>query len=160
MGVSISQLNQPEDRKWLEKIWRERWGGVTMVTRGVEHHLRGLDGVIAVQGGKRLGAATYRIANEECELMSLDAVESGTGLGTRLLGQVEHVARERGCTRVWLITTNDNVDALRFYQRRGYRIGAIHTGAVDEARQVKPTIPATGYHDIPIHDEIELEKGL
>jgi len=67
---------------------------------------------------------------------------------------------ENGCRRVWLITSNDNLDALRFYQRRGLRLVAVHRGAIDEARRVKPSIPATGEYGIPVRDEIELELQL
>jgi len=82
----------------------------------------------------------------------------GQGAGTALLTAVEAAAAAAGCRRLWLITTNDNLDALRFYQRRGYRLAALYPGAVDEARRVKPTIPLVGNHGIPLHDELELEK--
>jgi hypothetical protein len=71
------------------------------------------------------------------------------------------LARDAGCTRLWLITTNDNVDALRFYQRRGFRLAALHAGAVDRSRtRLKPEIPEIGDHGIPLRDEIELELDL
>ena len=66
----------------------------------------------------------------------------------------------RGCSRTWLITSNDNVNAIRFYQRRGMRLVAVHRGAIDEARQLKPSIPLVGKHGIPIHDELEFELPL
>ncbi|MGD8245715.1 MAG: hypothetical protein PVG25_02965 [Anaerolineae bacterium] len=62
--------------------------------------------------------------------------------------------------RIWLITTNDNLAALRFYQRRGFSLVAVHPGAVDQARTLKPEIPAIGHSGIPIRDEIELELPL
>ena len=61
--------------------------------------------------------------------------------------------------RVWLVTTNDNLEALRFYQRRGFRLAQLRCGAVDEARRhLKPAIPASGFFGIPVHDEIVLEQ--
>ena len=65
--------------------------------------------------------------------------------------------------RAWLparglTTTNDNVDALRFYQRHGFRLVELRPGAVDAARRLKPEIPATGAHGIPLRDELELER--
>jgi hypothetical protein len=66
----------------------------------------------------------------------------------------------RGRGRLWLITSNDNLNAIRFYQRRGMRLTAVHRGAIDEARQIKPSIPLIGEHGIPIHDELELELRL
>jgi GNAT superfamily N-acetyltransferase len=93
-------------------------------------------------------------------LTSLNAVAAGKGVGSALLAAVENAVRAAGACRLWLITTNDNVDALRFYQRRGFRLTRLHAGAVDEARRLKPTIPAIGEYGIPIHDEIVLEKAL
>ncbi len=69
------------------------------------------------------------------------------------------VRRDAGCRRVWLTTSNDNLEALRFYQRRGLRIVAVHRGAIDRARELKATIPLVGRHGIEIHDEIELAIG-
>jgi hypothetical protein len=60
-----------------------------------------------------------------------------------------------------VLTTNDNVDALRFYQRRGFRLAELHPGAVDEARaRLKPEIPRVGDHGIPLRDELMLEKEV
>jgi GNAT superfamily N-acetyltransferase len=76
------------------------------------------------------------------------------------LSHVEREARNRGCRSVWLVTTNDNLHALGFYQRRGYRIVRVDPGAVDRARAMKPAIPLLGNDEIPIHDELVLEKRL
>jgi GNAT superfamily N-acetyltransferase len=104
-----------------------------------------------------LGLATYRIEGDEFELVTIDAVVAEAGVGSALLAVAKEVAAAEGCRRLWLITTNDNLDALRFYQRRGLRIAAVHRDAVDRARQIKPQIPAVGSSGIGIHDELELE---
>ncbi len=58
-----------------------------------------------------------------------------------------------------MVTTNDNLDALRFYQRRGFTIAEIRRRAVDESRRtLKPTIPDVGCFGIPVRDEIILER--
>jgi Acetyltransferase (GNAT) family len=76
-----------------------------------------------------------------------------------LIEAAAQLARRQGCTRLWVITTNDNVDALRFYQRRGFCLVRVHRGAVDRSRAtLKPEIPAAGAYGIPLRDEIELEK--
>lgn len=131
-----------------------------MVTRGRGHQLRDLRALIAWDGETRVGAATFCREGSEVELTSLNAVTLGAGIGSALISAVEDAARLAGATRLWLITTNDNLDALRFYQRRGYRLAHIDVGAVDEARRIKPTIPELGDYGIPIHDEIELAKQL
>jgi len=92
--------------------------------------------------------------------VSLDALEQWRGIGTALLAAVEEAARTAGCTRLWLITTNDNTGALRFYQRRGMVLAAMHPDAIAASRAIKPAIPAIGNHRIPIRDELELEMAL
>ncbi len=61
---------------------------------------------------------------------------------------------------MWLVTTNDNLRALYFYQRRGFRIVAVHRDAVMHSREIKPEIPSVADNGIPILDELELEKPL
>jgi ribosomal protein S18 acetylase RimI-like enzyme len=159
-AISIKAAAGQDDASWLADLWRESWGDVIVVSRGRVHHLPDLPALIAWDGGERVGAATYHLDGEAAELTSLNAVASGKGVGSSLIAAVEAAVREAGARRFWLITTNDNVDALRFYQRRGFRLARLHAGAVDEARRIKPAIPEIGEHGIPIRDEIELEKWL
>jgi GNAT superfamily N-acetyltransferase len=158
--LDIALPRDDADWHWLADLWRSEWSGETMVTRGRVHRLRDLSALIAREGDRRVGAVTFRVEGDECELLSLNASEPGRGVGGELLEAVEQVALDAGCRRLWLITTNDNLDALRFYQRRGFRLAALHPGAVDRARALKPAIPEAGNFGIPIHDEIELEKWL
>jgi GNAT superfamily N-acetyltransferase len=146
------------DWEWLRRLWRDEWGGESVVSRGRIHRLADQEAVIAWIEETRVGAATYYPSYLDWELTSINAVTEGQGIGSALLDFVEAEALEAGAERLWLITTNDNVRALRFYQRRGYRLIALHAGAVDESRKLKPTISEIGYDGIPIHDEIELEK--
>jgi GNAT superfamily N-acetyltransferase len=110
--------------------------------------------------GERVGLATYEVVDDECQLVTLHAFVQFTGIGTRLLEAVREAAVDRGCRRLWLITTNDNVDALRFYQRRGFSLVTVHRGLRDVARRLKPEIPVVGAYGIPIRDEVELEMLL
>ena len=112
-------------------------------------------------GGHLLGMLTYVPSHDgrQCEILTLHADEQWRGAGTALIEAAGQLARQQGCTRLWVITTNDNVDALRFYQRRGFCLVAVHRGAVDHSRaRLKPEIPAVGAYGIPLRDEIELEK--
>jgi ribosomal protein S18 acetylase RimI-like enzyme len=78
-----------------------------------------------------------------------------------LLTAVREVARRTACTRLWVVTTNDNVDALRFYQRRGFRLARLRAGAVNQSRRtLKPEIPSIGSYDIELRDELELNIDL
>jgi ribosomal protein S18 acetylase RimI-like enzyme len=137
------------------------WGSTFVASRGRLHGLRELP-ALAVRGrGRLLGLAFYKIEDGECELVALDAMTPGAGSGTALLEAVAGRARADGCSRLWLVTTNDNMHAMGFYQRHGMRLVAAYPGAVDEARaRVKPEIPAIGIDGIPIHDEIEFELRL
>jgi GNAT superfamily N-acetyltransferase len=117
--------------------------------------------VAETAGGQLLGMLTYVPAQDwrQCEILTLHADEQWHGAGTALLEAACQLARRHGCTRMWVITTNDNVDALRFYQRRGFCLVRVHRGAVDRSRaSLKPEIPAVGAYGIPLRDEIELEK--
>lgn len=74
---------------------------------------------------------------------------------------VGQLTAQQGCIRLWVIATNDNVDALRFYQRRGFCLVAVHRGAIDRSStDLKPEIPVVGAYGIPLRDEIKLEKFL
>jgi len=92
--------------------------------------------------------------------VTLHAFQPFAGIGTALVQAVRDVAADEGCRRLWLITTNDNLDALRFYQRRDFELVAVHRDLRDTARRLKPSIPLVGDYGIPIRDELELEIGL
>jgi len=95
-----------------------------------------------------------------CEILTLHAARRWAGVGTLLVAEAARLAAEMGCSR-WVVTTNDNVDALRFYQRRGFRLVAVRCGAVDDSRRtLKPSIPLAGDYGIPLRDEIELAQPL
>jgi GNAT superfamily N-acetyltransferase len=114
--------------------------------------------LVAETSDGAVGLLTYIVDGEACEVLTLHAVRQWAGAGSALIAAVRAVAAEQGCRRLWLVTTNDNVDALRFYQRRGFRLAAVRPGLVDEARRtLKPEIPETGAYGIPLRDEIELE---
>jgi GNAT superfamily N-acetyltransferase len=116
--------------------------------------------LLAEADGEIVGMLTYLPDPgwEQCEILTLHATEQWHGVGTALIEAVEQLAAQQGCARLWLITTNDNVDALRFYQRRGFQLAAVHRHAVHDSRRLKPEIPVTGAYGIPIRDEVELEK--
>ncbi len=149
-----------DERSWLAERLRESWGSHRVVSRGRLRDASKLEALVCEEDGERLGAATLEFREGDCELVTLDAFEQGRGAGSALLAAAAEAARANGCRRLWLVTTNDNLRALRFYQRRGLRMAALHAGGSDEARRLKPEIPEVGYHDIPIRDELELELRL
>lgn len=159
-GQITTRAMTSDEREWAHALIAEHWGGIMMVSRGVLYDMRTFPGIIAWLDGAPAGLATYRIDEDGCEVMSLNSVISGAGVGSALLRAVEDTARVAGCGRVFLITTNDNTHALRFYQRHGYRLAALRPGAIDEARHLKPGIPEIGMDGIPLRDELELERTL
>lgn len=148
------------DRNWVRAFVAERWGAEIVVAHGQVYHPHELPGFRAEQDGEPVGLLTYHIAGRACEIVTLDAVTRQQGIGSALIDALRPVAIEAGCRRLWLVTTNDNLDGLRFYQRRGFRIVAVRPDAMDEVRRHKPGIPDTGAYGIPLRDELELEEKL
>jgi ribosomal protein S18 acetylase RimI-like enzyme len=144
----------------LRQFWTDHWGSDVMVIHGEILHSDQLDGFVVEEHGDWTGLITFRCKEGEMEVTSLDSLREGQGLGTKLIDLVIEEARNRKCKRLVLITTNDNLNAIGFYQKRGFQISAIHRGAVNEARKHKPSIPKIGAHGIPMRDEIELEMVL
>ena len=128
---------------------------------GRKFEARNLPALIA---GEQKGLATYQVRRTKdillAELITLDAVTPKKGVRTALIEALIRKLRAEGVSVLRVTTTNDNLNALRFYQRRGFRITAVCPGAVDEARRTKPSIPTIGEYAIPIHDEIELERQV
>ena len=147
------------DRGWAAAKLRELWGDI-VVSRGRVHDASELPGFVAEEGGAPVGLLTYRVDGDDCEVVTIDAFPQGSGAGTALIEAAAGAARTAGCRRLWLITTNDNLRALRFYQRRGFRLAALHRGALDRSRELKPSIPEVGLDGIPLRDELELELDL
>ncbi len=148
------------DHDWVARVLAEHWGSTKVVTRGRIHDADELPGFVAVQENKPVGLATYRIDGDQCEIVTLHSPVEGIGIGSALINAVKTVAVSARCRRLWLITTNDNLAALRFYQKRGFLLVAVHRNALEQSRRLKPEIPLVGIDGIPLRDEIELEMLL
>ncbi len=159
MTFNLRRLTQ-NDLPRLRQFWRENWGDEFVVARGVIYRPDHLDGFIAFDGREWIGGITYHFSGSDCEIISLDSLREGQGLGTLFLEKAIEAARANGCRRIFLITTNDNLNALGFYQKRGFELVAVHRGAANESRKIKPGIPLIGNDGIPLRDEIELEMLL
>ena len=155
----IRPTNQA-DKEWIRKFIAKEWGAEKVIARGKVFYPHNLPGFIAFKGNKYLGLVTYKIGKKNLEIITMNVIVRGRGIGTALLKMVEKTARKLKCKKIWLITTNDNIDALRFYQMRGFSIVCIHRNALELSRKLKPEIPLVGNYGIPLRDEIELEKFL
>ncbi|MFB0546734.1 MAG: GNAT family N-acetyltransferase [Anaerolineae bacterium] len=157
--LQVRPLNKG-DHDWVARLLEKHWGATKIVTRGRIHCADDLAGFVAVQEDKPVGLVTYRIDDDECEILTMNSLVEGVGIGSALLDAVRTLAVSAKCKRLWLITTNDNMAALRFYQKRGFLLVAVHRNALERSRQLKPEIPLVGIDEIPLRDEIELELPL
>ena len=149
-----------DDREWVSRFVAEHWGAETVVVHGMVYLPEQLPGFVAELGNEKIGLVSYHIEQGSCEIVTLNSLRSSAGIGTALLEAVKRKARQSRCWRLWVITTNDNLSAVRFYQKRGFALVAIHRNALVESRKIKPEIPLIGLDGIPLRDEIELEMIL
>lgn len=134
---------------------------IRVVSRRLIEDVTRLPGIVAEKPARRpIGFALLRFDDDDAEVVVLQSLEPGRGAGTALLEAARADAEQAGCRRVWLVTTNDNLHALRFYQRRGWDWVAMHPDAVVESRRLKPEISLLGAHHIPIRHELEFELAL
>ncbi|NLO47906.1 MAG: GNAT family N-acetyltransferase [Clostridiales bacterium] len=140
----------------------KHWYSDTMMIRGEKIDMTAVDGFAAFDeaGHEIKGLITYIIRNDICEITSLDSVQEKKGIGTALIETVSESAKKAGCRLLRLLTTNDNLNAIGFYQKRGFELMGINRGAIDYERLTKPEIPLVGQNNIPIHHEIEFAMML
>jgi hypothetical protein len=148
------------DRTFLEDLLRLRWSGGALMLRGKIVHPKDVEALAAYRDGRLAGVATWRLEGPVMYLVTLNNISDQRGVGLALLDAMKTFGREKGSALLRVIVTNDNLNALGFYQRRGFRIIAVHTGAIDVIRGMMPQIPEMGANRIPIRDEIELEIAL
>ncbi len=188
MNDFIIRPLQRSDREWVAHFLDDSWGTTQIVSRGKALYGHLLPGFMAVRRSEaaidedtddedteapemdaeadaevdpeaeKIGLVTIHVVDKECEITTLNSLAESMGVGTALVETVEEWARENGLERLWLVTTNDNLAALKFWQKREYELVQVHRNAIAEARRIKPQIPITGLNGITIRDEIELEK--
>lgn len=149
-----------DDAERLKALWTDHFGAPVVVGRGRKHDPMKLSGFVAEEGGEVLGAVTFLREEDEIEVVTLDSAVENRGVGTALLDAVAALAKTQGVWRLCLVTTNDNIRAIRFYQKRGWNLCAFYRDAVVGARKLKPQIPMVGADGIPIRHEIEFELRL
>lgn len=159
MAGVVRPYEPSTDERWATKFLDEHLGGRRQARGGEVVDVLGPG--LGFVAGDRTGLLTYRVDRDALELTAIAAEPRGRGTGTSLVDALVAAARYVGASRVWVVTTNDNLDALAFYEHRGFRVTTVRTGAVDDARRtLKPSIPVVGEHGIEMHDEIELTRVL
>lgn len=169
--MNIRKIEQT-DITWVAQVFTNLWGSTRMISRGKLVELESLEGFIAEERkdfgenprskeeGRKVGLITYVVTGQECEIMSINSLTPGKGIGSQLLVAVEQIAKEKGCKKLVVITTNDNTKAVEFYKKNGFTIAVVRKNIMDEYRKLKPEIPLTGVDGISITDEIELQKEI
>lgn len=157
--VQVRQV-QDRDREAVRAFVIQHWGAEQCIAHGRIYIPHTLPGFLVEYGDEMAGLLTYSIEDGACEIITLNNVSQVRGVGTALIEAIRKEAKAMGCTKLWLMTNNDNLDAIRFYQKRSFRLAAIHRDAVTAARKLKPQIPLIGNHGIPILDEVEMEMRL
>lgn len=149
-----------EERPAVARLLAERWGSTQIVSRGRVHDVQAAEVLVAEREGEIVGSASFVIGGDEAELLTLDALHEGLGIGSALLEAVAESSAAARALRLVLSTTNDNLRALGLYQRHGFRMVELLPGAVDRAREHKSSIPLVGDSGIAIHDELVLVRDL
>lgn len=159
-ALRITESNA-EDLVYIKDLITRDWGGEPLVIRGKKYYPSALEGLIVHNPENEVvGFLSYDIQGQTCEIIVFEIFEKFKGIGTLVLNKLKKIAKQKGCDRLYLMTTNDNLEALRFYQKRGFCICGIHVDSVKISRKIKPKIGLTGDYGIPVRDEIDLELFL
>lgn len=150
----------PEIRPQITDFIVSHWYTTEMIIRGKAVDMTKTDGIVALNDGAIIGLITFIQYGDILEITSLDSLIENQGHGTRLLTEAINEARNRTCKKVLLVTTNDNINAIRFYQKRGFDLIRLNHNALDESRKLKPEIPLIGDNNIPLRHELEFEYSL
>ena len=155
-----TQAVQQETRPLVNAFIAARWLSTNMIVRGEVVDLTAVDGFLVMQDGAIVGLITYLVRDGLCEITSLDSLLEGRGIGTALVARVIEEARASQSSKIIVMTTNDNIGAIRFYQKRGFDMARLYRNALDQSRELKPEIPLIGQDGIPLRHEIEFEMQL
>ncbi len=156
MNAIVQQINE-KYRDTVNRILNQEWNCPPSISRGKIIDTNILPGFLFIEDEKIKGIVTYNIENEECEIVTLNSFDENQGIGTTLIKEVLGIAQKNDCKRLWLITTNDDTNAIRFYQKKGFDLKAAHINAMEISRNLKPSIPLIGMDNIPIKHELEFE---
>ncbi len=151
---------EKKDVPAIHAVAREMWGSNNIVVHFDTYNIDTLPGFAAFLDGDFAGFLHYQVIGDSCEILTLMSLSEGQGIGSKLIEAIEELACSQDCKILHLVTTNDNLHALGFYQKRGFHLSQLFPGRVDLERKIKPSIPLIGDDEIPIRDEIRLEKSL
>ncbi len=152
---------EENDKLIINEFLLREWGSSVIVLReGEVFDLKDEAGFVAYEEDTVIGLITYRITDHICEILSIDSKKENQGLGTSLIEQVKEQARLYQCDQLRVVTTNDNLRAIGYFQKRGFHLTKLYINAMDYVRRIKPDVPLTGEHNIPLNDELEFEMPI
>ena len=150
----------PAQRAEVNRILWEQWHCPPSVSRGRATDTTNLPGFLCMENSEILGVVIYQVENGACEIVTLNSFLENRGIGTLLIKAVAEAAKAQGCNRLWLISTNDDTNAIRFYQKKGFVLVALHVNAIEKSRELKPSIPLVGMVGIRFLHELEFDMWL
>lgn len=151
---------EPVDQEYIRKYWESTWGLPVVSTRR-SYNPEDVQGLVyRDEWGEAQGLITWHIEGDSAELVTVDAYQQGRHIGGRLLTAAEAELLKRGGRHLMIVTTNDNLRAIGFYVRHGYRITKLDLDGVERVRKLKPDVPRTGHDGLPLRDMLELSKDL
>ncbi len=154
--VNVNEKN----REIVNDFIVSHWGSTKMILRGEVVDMTKTSGILLIENNDIVGLITYIFYGDTCEITSLDSLEENIGIGSKLIERLVEIAIDKGCTKIVLITTNDNINAFGFYQKRGFDLVAVNFNALDKSRELKPSIPLIGENNIPLKHELEFQLKL
>lgn len=156
----VIRLLEPGEKTWVSSVLTNLFGSSRLVTKGKTYEGTEQPGFVAVQNNRNVGIVLYTKIEEEIEILTINSLHPGKGIGTKLLDAIKEKAKSEGVKKLTVITTNDNTNAMHFYQKRGFVFTALYVNALEKSRQLKPEIPEIGIDGIALRDELELEYKL
>lgn len=145
------------DRTLVDEFIRQQWYTTTMIIWGKEVDMTQTEGFYVKEQEDIIGLITYLVSDDVLEVTSLNSLRENQGIGTKLVDAVIREAKDRKLKKILVVTTNDNINAIKFYQKRGFDMARLYHNALDISRKIKPEIPLIGDHSIPLRHEIEFE---
>jgi len=155
----IIREGEERDRPGVIALFERDFGYTNIVAFGEEVVLDDAPALVAWMKGELAGALAYRLLPDALLILALatDPMWQRSGVGGHLVAEAEGLARTKSLGRVLVSTTNDNLPALYFYQRRDFHIREVVPGGL-LGHMKDPE--ARGFGGILPRDEIRLERVL
>lgn len=151
--VHIGDLCSIEKDSIMAKI-KTNWGSTSIVYSGMVYDLNTLKGIALKNNDIIVSILFYQVINKELNIILLESFVKRKGFGRIILQKIKEISKGNKYKRIIVTTTNDNIDAIKFYQLNEFDIIEVKFNAVDLSRKIKPEIPSVGNYGIKIKHEL------